>query len=247
LPLRRGLPSDITRGDGILQMQDRDNIEAHFQAADNPQDYAATSIGIIPLFEPPVAPTKPTVKFDPASIEIGKTFVIEVNDPNRSGTLTDAVTLTQLRGGQVVKTWKITVKETAQKGVFRSDPIATGEPGSGATVEAQDGDTLKAEYNGADPATASLFSAKFEVREFKASPIPATTKVTFQVIGSGIERTAVNVYDLSGKLVFSGSKAGSSLEWSVSGVGNGVYLFIMTASGKGQSKTSKVMKLVILR
>jgi hypothetical protein len=104
LPLRRGLPSDITRGDGILQMQDRDNIEAHFQAADNPQDYAATSIGIIPLFEPPVAPTKPTVKFDPASIEIGKTFVIEVNDPNRSGTLTDAVTLTQMRGGQVVKT-----------------------------------------------------------------------------------------------------------------------------------------------
>jgi hypothetical protein len=247
LPLRRGLPSDITRGDGILQMQDRDNIEAHFQAADNPQDYAATSIGIIPLFEPPVAPTKPTVKFDPASIEIGKTFVIEVNDPNRSGTLTDAVTLTQLRAGQVVKTWKITVKETAQKGVFRSDPIATGELGSGATVEAQDGDTLKAEYAGADPATASLFSAKFEVREFKASPVPATTRVTFQVIGSGIERTAVNVYDLSGKLVFSGSKAGSSLEWSVSGVGNGVYLFIMTASGKGQSKTSKVMKLVILR
>jgi hypothetical protein len=247
LPLRRGLPSDITRGDGILQMQDRDNIEAHFQAADNPQDYAATSIGIIPLFEPPVPPTKPTVKFDPASIEIGKTFVIEVNDPNRSGTLTDAVTLTQLRGGQVVKTWKITVKETAQKGVFRSDPIATGELGSGATVEAQDGDTLKAEYAGADPATASLFSAKFEVREFKASPIPATTRVTFSVIGSGIERTAVNVYDLSGKLVFSGSKAGSSLEWSVSGVGNGVYLFIMTASGKGQSKTSKVMKLVILR
>jgi hypothetical protein len=247
LPLRRGLPSDITRGDGVLQMQDRDNIEAHFQAADNPQDYAATSIGIIPLFEPPVAPTKPTVRFDPASIEIGKTFVIEVNDPTRSGTLTDAVTLTQLRGGQVVKTWKITVKETAQKGVFRSDPIATGEPGSGATVEAQDGDTLKAEYNGADPATASLFSAKFEVREFKASPVPATAKVTFSVVGSGIERTAVNVYDLSGKLVFSGSKAGSSLEWSVSGVGNGVYLFIMTASGKGQSKASKVMKLVILR
>jgi hypothetical protein len=247
LPLRRGLPSDITRGDGILQMQDRDNIEAHFQAADNPQDYAANSIGIIPLFEPPVRPPQPTVKFDPASIEIGKTFVIEVNDPNRSGTLTDAVTLTQLRGGQVVKTWKITVKETAQKGVFRSDPIATGELGSGATVEAQDGDTLKAEYAGADPATASLFSAKFEVREFKASPVPATTRVTFSVVGSGIERTAVNVYDLSGKLVFSGSKAGSSLEWSVSGVGNGVYLFIMTASGKGQSKTSKVMKLVILR
>ncbi len=247
LPLRRGLPSDITRGDGILQMQDRDNIEAHFQAADNPQDYAATSIGIIPLFEPPVAPTKPTVKFDPASIEIGKTFVIEVTDPNRSGTLTDAVTLTQLRGGTVVKTWKITVKETAQKGVFRSDPLATGELGSGATIEAQDGDTLRAEYAGADPATASLFSAKFEVREFKVTPNPATTRATFQAIGSGIERVSVSVYDLSGKLVFSGSKAGASLEWSVSGVGNGVYLFIMTASGKGQSKSSKVLKLVVLR
>jgi hypothetical protein len=89
-------------------------------------------------------PTKPTVKFDPSSVEIGKSFVIEVADPNRSGTLTDAVTLTQLRGGQVVKTWKITVKQTAQAGVFRSDAIATGELGSGATIEAQDGDTLKA-------------------------------------------------------------------------------------------------------
>lgn len=246
LPLRRGLPSDIRLGDGILQMQDRDNIEAHFQAADNPQDYAATSIGIIPLFEAPVAPAKPAVRFEPAQIEIGKSFVIEVTDPNRSGTLTDAVTLTQLRAGQVVKTWKITVRQT-DGGVFRSDPIATGELGSGATIEAQDGDTLKAEYAGADPATASLFSAKFEVREFKASPMPATTKVTFQAVGSGIERVSVSVYDLSGKLVFSGSKAGASVEWNVAQTGNGVYLFIMTASGKGQSKTSKVMKLVILR
>jgi len=247
LPLRRGLPSDIKRGDGILQMQDRDNIEAHFQAADNPQDYAANSIGIIPLFEPPTAPTKPTVKFDPSSVEIGKSFVIEVADPNRSGTLTDAVTLTQMRGGQVVKTWKITVKQTAQAGVFRSDAIATGELGSGATIEAQDGDTLKAEYAGADPATASLFSAKFEVKNFKVSNNPASTRTTFQVEGSGIERTAVNVYNLAGQLVFSGSKAGSSLEWNVSDVGNGVYLFVITASGKGQSKTSKVMKLVVLR
>ncbi|MCL6507891.1 MAG: T9SS type A sorting domain-containing protein, partial [Bryobacteraceae bacterium] len=252
LPLRRPTtqPYVLTpaeRGDGILQMQDRDNIEAHFQAADTPQDYAATSIGIIPLFEPPVAPVRPTVKFDPASIEIGKSFTIEVSDPNRSGTLTDAVTLTHLRGGTVVNTWKITVKETAVRGVFRSDPIATGELGSGATIEAQDGDTLRAEYAGADPATASLFSAKFEAREFKASPIPATTRVTFSVVGSGIERTVVSVYDLSGKLVFSGSKAGASLEWSVTDVSNGVYLFIMTASGRGQSKSSKVMKLVVLR
>jgi hypothetical protein len=249
LPLRRGLPSEIKLGDGVLQMQDRDNIEAHFQAADNPQDYAATSIGIIPLFEAPVAPTKPTVKFDPASIEIGKTFYIEVNDPNRrgAGTLTDAVMLTQLRGGTVIKTWKITVTETAQAGVFRSPALATGEVGSGATVEAQDGDTLKAEYTGADPATASLFSAKFEVRAFKVTPNPATTRATFQVEGSGIERTAVSVYDLSGKLVFSGSRAGASVEWNVSGVGNGVYLFVITASGKGQTKTSKVLKLVVLR
>ncbi len=248
LPLRRGLPDEIKKGDGILQMQDRDNIEAHFQSADNPQDYAATSIGIIPLFEPPVAPVRPTVRFDPALIEIGKTFFIEVTDPNRSGTLIDAVTLTQLREGRVVKTIKVTVRQTAQAGVFRSDAIATGEPGSGATIEAQDGDTLKAEYAGADPATASLFSARFEVREFKATPIPATTKVTFQVVGSGIERTSVSVYSLSGQLVFNGSRAGASLEWAVSDVSNGVYLFMITATGKGQqTKTSKVMKLVVLR
>ncbi len=247
LPLRRGLPSDIKLGDGILQMQDRDNIEAHFQAADNPQDYAATSIGIIPLFEPPTPVARPTVKFDPASIEIGKPVFIEVTDAGRSGTLTDAVTLTQLRGGTVVKTWKVTVNQTAQAGVFRSESISTGEPGSGATVEAQDGDTLRAEYAGADPATATLFIAKFEVQAFTVSPNPATTRATFRVEGTGIERTAVSVYDLSGKLVFTGSRAGASLEWTVSDVGNGVYLFVITASGKGQTKASKVIKLVVLR
>lgn len=252
IPLRRPTTAPQVQtaselGDGILQMQDRDSIEAHYIDADNWSDYAATITGIIPLFEPPTPIGKPTVKFDPASIEIGKTFFIEVTDPNRSGTLTDAVTLTQVRGGTVVKTWKITVTQTAQAGVFRSQAIQTGELGSGATIEAQDGDTLKAEYAGADPATASLFSAKFEVREFKASPMPATTRVTFQAVGSGIERVSVSVYDLSGKLVFGQTKAGASLEWSVGQMGNGVYLFIMTASGKGQSKTSKVMKLVILR
>jgi hypothetical protein len=85
------------------------------------------------------------------------------------------------------------------------------------------------------------------VKNFKVSNNPASTRTTFQVEGSGIERTAVSVYNLAGQLVFSGSKAGSSLEWNVSGVGNGVYLFVITASGKGQSKTSKVMKLVVLR
>ncbi len=252
LPLRRPTTAPQVQtlaelGDGILQMQDRDSIEAHYIDADNWSDYAATITGIIPLFEPPTPVARPTVKFDPASIEIGRAFFIEVTDTTRSGTLTDAVTLTQLRGGTVVKTWKITVKQTAQAGVFRSEAIQTGEVGSGATIEAQDGDTLRAEYPGADPATASLFSVKFEVREFKASPMPATTRVTFQAIGSGIERVSVSVYDLSGKLVFSLSRAGASLEWSVGQMGNGVYLFIMTASGKGQSKTSKVMKLVILR
>jgi len=252
IPLRRPTTAPQVQtspelGDGILQMQDRDSIEAHYIDADNWSDYAATITGIIPLFEPGLPITKPTVKFDPASIEIGKTFFIEVTDPNRSGTLTDAVTLTQLRGGTVVKTWKITVTQTAQAGVFRSEGIQTGELGSGATIEAQDGDTLKAEYAGADPATASLFSAKFEVKNFKVSNNPASTRTTFQVEGSGIERTAVSVYDLSGKLVFSGSKAGASLEWNVAQMGNGVYLFIITASGKGQTKTSKVMKLVVLR
>jgi hypothetical protein len=252
LPLRRPTtePQTLTSGelgDGILQMQDRDNIEAHFQAADNPQDYAATIMGIIPLFEPGPTPTKPTVKFDSAQVEIGKPVFIEVTDAGRSGTLTDAVTLTQLRGGTVVKTWKVTVTQTAQAGVFRSESLSTGEPGSGATIEAQDGDTLKAEYAGADPATATLVTGKFEVKNFKVSNNPASTRTTFLVEGSGIERTAVNVYNLSGQLVFSGSKAGASLEWSVAQMGNGVYLFVITASGKGQTKASKVMKLVVLR
>lgn len=237
-------------GDGILQMQDRDIIEAHYQDSDNPNDYAATSIGIIPLAELPVI-TKPTIKFEGG--EIGKPVTVVVTDANRkgAGTLRDAVKLAQLRGTEVVKTWTLTLKETATAGEFKSEPLATGELGSGAALEAKDLDTLKAEYTGADAATLTLKTGVFKVDNFKVSKNPMSDRTTFEAIGSGIEKLTVSVYDLAGRLVFSGSAAKATLDWNGTAagelLGNGVYLFSVTASGKGQTKTSKVLKLVILR
>lgn len=254
LPLRRPATEPQTQttpelGDGILQMQDRDNIEAHYIDADNWSDYAATIMGIIPLFEPPVPSTPAEVKFVDAAgaaltkVEIGKDVYVQVKDMGRKGmkTLKDAVKLT-LPGGQ---TMTLTLTEKTD-GVFLSEDLTTDTY--------KDGDTIKAEYtlDATKPsATLLLETGKFEVKTFKVSANPMDTRTTFNVDGSGIERLMVNVYDLSGRAVFAGSKAGKSLDWDgmLDGapLGNGVYIFIITATGKGETKTSPVMKLVILR
>lgn len=250
-------PQTLTQaevGDGILQMQDRDIIEAHYQDADNPQDYAATSIGIIPLFELPQPPPAAEVSFVDATGRVltdaapGEDVYVQVRDESRKGlkTLTNAVTLTVTRAGSVVETKTLTLTETATAGLFRSEAIKT--------AVYQDKDDLKAEYT-IDPAkpskTLTLRVKEFKVERFRVSRNPMSDRTTFEVVGTGIERLEVKVYDLSGKLVFTGSRAGATLDWNGMSagelLGNGVYLYVVTASGMGKSQTSKLEKLVILR
>jgi hypothetical protein len=245
-------PAEV--GDGILQMQDRDIIEAHYQDADNPQDYAATSIGIIPLFDPPAPPVPTEVSFVDAAGKtlldagIGDDVYVQVKDEGRKGlrTLTNAVTLTVTRAGSLVSTLTLTLTETATLGTFRSEVIKTGGY--------QDKDELKAEYT-LDPKkptkSLTLRVKEFKVERFTVSRNPMSDRTTFEAVGTGIEKIEVHAYDLSGRLVFTGSRAGATLDWNGTSagelLGNGVYLYVVTASGMGKSQTSNVSKLVILR
>jgi len=86
------------------------------------------------------------------------------------------------------------------------------------------------------------------------NPVTRTSSVTFSVQGNGIEDMNVEVYDLSGKNVYSsGFSSGHRLKWNLltddgNTVANGVYLYIATVRGAHQEIIrSSVRKLVILR
>lgn len=78
--------------------------------------------------------------------------------------------------------------------------------------------------------------------------------VEFSISGQGVKDARVEVYALSGALVFdSGFVAGRALRWdtldsSGASVANGVYLYVVTArSADGRNVRSEVKKVVILR
>ncbi len=76
---------------------------------------------------------------------------------------------------------------------------------------------------------------------------------SFVAAGAGISGVDVQVYSLSGSLVFSGQSAGNTLSFnglSSSGqtLANGVYLYVVTVNGaNGQQVRTNVGKLIVLR
>jgi CSLREA domain-containing protein len=86
-------------------------------------------------------------------------------------------------------------------------------------------------------------------------PNPASfgQAIQFQVQGDGIEAIQVEVYNLAGQLVFQSDWAtGNRLSWHQlnnegNPVANGVYLYVVTASGNNSQARSTVQKLVVLR
>lgn len=82
----------------------------------------------------------------------------------------------------------------------------------------------------------------------------ASGGVRFVTQGSGISSTRVEIYGLSGKLVFdSGFGTGNTVQWKGLdrfgfSVANGVYLYVISVQGAGgQTLRSKVGKLAVLR
>jgi hypothetical protein len=65
----------------------------------------------------------------------------------------------------------------------------------------------------------------------------------------GIAQTTVRVFSLTGKLVFSQTAQGNVVPFSAAAeLANGVYLYVVTVQGAdGQTVTSKIAKLVVLR
>lgn len=254
--------------DGILQMEDRDTIEVHYQDPNSPTDYTAAMLRISP--QPGgTTTTSSSTRFTDSrgrsvsEYELGDSVFVTVTDgdKNRSSGTADmikgAVSLENVRTGESV-TLDLTETET-DSGAFISSAVVVGEVGSGADLEVEAGDILQASYT--DPSdladtsdnTATVAAGVLTVAGYFNSPNPFSTQTAFSVDGSGIKKTSVQVWDLSGQLVLEKMASGNKVTWDGTDsdgdlLANGVYLYVVTAEGKNdQSESSSVRKLVVLR
>lgn len=247
-------------GDGTLQIEDRDTIFVIYHDPNNPGDFGLAKAKLAPR---PIAPVcMSRTRFtdsqsrDVAKYIVGDTVYVTVEDcdenrtPGVVDTVKGALTVENTRTGAKVV---VDLVETGpDTGVFLSQPITTGEEGSGAMLIVAPGDTIRATYKDPDDPTdtstddAAIEAAKLEVTAYLNMPNPLVRTTMFKIVGVGVLKIHVWVYDLTGRLVFdSGEVAGASLSWNGGECANGVYLYIIQAIGRDRSETSKVMKLVI--
>jgi hypothetical protein len=140
--------------------------------------------------------------------------------------------------GTVSVSYEVTVPATAQPGLYTiAGRVKAAVPGIESELQ-----PLTVEVLGAPVALA--------VKAITLSQQPVRTSgAYFAVEGVGIAQTTVRVFSMTGKLVFSQTAQGNVVPFSAaSELANGVYLYVVTVQGAdGQTVTSKISKLVVLR
>jgi parallel beta-helix repeat protein len=140
--------------------------------------------------------------------------------------------------GTVSVSYEVTVPATAQPGLYTiAGRVKAAVPGIESELQ-----PLTVEVLGAPVALA--------VKAITLSQQPVRTSGAYFIVeGVGIAQTTVRVFSLTGKLVFSQTAQGNVVPFSAaSELANGVYLYVVTVQGAdGQTLTSKIAKLVVLR
>jgi parallel beta-helix repeat protein len=140
--------------------------------------------------------------------------------------------------GTVSVSYEVTVPATAQPGLYTiAGRVKAAVPGIEAELQ-----PLTIEVLGAPVALA--------VKAITLSQQPVRSSGAYFVVeGVGIAQTTVRVFSMTGKLVFSQTAQGNVVPFSAaSELANGVYLYVVTVQGAdGQTVTSKIAKLVVLR
>jgi hypothetical protein len=140
--------------------------------------------------------------------------------------------------GTVSVSYEVTVPATAQPGLYTiAGRVKAAVPGIESELQ-----PLTVEVLGAPVALA--------VKAITLSQQPVRTGGAYFIVeGVGIAQTTVRVFSLTGKLVFSQTAQGNVVPFSAaSELANGVYLYVVTVQGAdGQTVTSKIAKLVVLR
>jgi hypothetical protein len=140
--------------------------------------------------------------------------------------------------GMVSVSYEVTVPATAQPGLYTiAGRVKAAVPGIESELQ-----PLTVEVLGAPVALA--------VKAITLSQQPVRTSGAYFVVeGVGIAQTTVRVFSMTGKLVFSQTAQGNVVPFSAAAeLANGVYLYVVTVQGAdGQTVTSKIAKLVVLR
>ena len=84
------------------------------------------------------------------------------------------------------------------------------------------------------------------------NPVQDVHTTVFTALGVEAEEIKVEVYDLTGRLVWKGEAEGNELPWDTRDLtglplANGVYLYLVYVKVEGEWIASNVQKLVILR
>jgi hypothetical protein len=140
--------------------------------------------------------------------------------------------------GTVSVSYEVNVPATAQPGLYTiAGRVKAAVPGIESELQ-----PLTVEVLGAPVALA--------VKAITLSQQPVRTSGAYFIVeGVGIAQTTVRVFSLTGKLVFSQTAQGNVVPFSAAAeLANGVYLYVVTVQGAdGQTVTSKIAKLVVLR
>jgi hypothetical protein len=140
--------------------------------------------------------------------------------------------------GTVSVSYEVTVPATAQPGLYTiAGRVKAAVPGIESELQ-----PLTIEVLGAPVALA--------VKAITLSQQPVRTSGAYFIVeGVGIAQTTVRVFSMTGKLVFSQTAQGNVVPFSAAAeLANGVYLYVVTVQGAdGQTVTSKIAKLVVLR
>jgi parallel beta-helix repeat protein len=140
--------------------------------------------------------------------------------------------------GTVSVSYEVTVPATAQPGLYTiAGRVKAAVPGIESELQ-----PLTIEVLGAPVALA--------VKAITLSQQPVRSSGAYFVVeGVGIAQTTVRVFSMTGKLVFSQTAQGNVVPFSAAAeLANGVYLYVVTVQGAdGQTVTSKIAKLVVLR
>jgi hypothetical protein len=140
--------------------------------------------------------------------------------------------------GTVSVSYEVTVPATAQPGLYTiAGRVKAAVPGIESELQ-----PLTVEVLGAPVALA--------VKAITLSQQPVRSSGAYFIVeGVGIAQTTVRVFSMTGKLVFSQTAQGNVVPFSAaSELANGVYLYVVTVQGAdGQTLTSKIAKLVVLR
>jgi parallel beta-helix repeat protein len=140
--------------------------------------------------------------------------------------------------GTVSVSYEVTVPATAQPGLYTiAGRVKAAVPGIESELQ-----PLTIEVLGAPVALA--------VKAITLSQQPVRSSGAYFIVeGVGIAQTTVRVFSMTGKLVFSQTAQGNVVPFSAAAeLANGVYLYVVTVQGAdGQTLTSKIAKLVVLR